>query len=251
MSLKPRAIERPTAGGAAVVYRSGDAALFRALCRSSRKRWFAPAGKRVDFSAPPEAESEDAAIPAGPVPDTRVRFRSSAPLIPKGCFLEQTNRRRLRFKTAVFLVLAVHVAVVLLLLRQAHHAPPPSQAYGTALIPFEAAPDFNVAREVLSPQAVAATAVMAPARTPGTQPKPAAAVSAAPKAPADFPAAPALSSQPPPQKNAVAARWHRVASGDTCARISRKLGIPLESLLAANPGIQPHRLRTGQYIRIP
>lgn len=56
-------------------------------------------------------------------------------------------------------------------------------------------------------------------------------------------------SQPPASK--VAARSHTVRSGETCASIARKYGVRLEALLAANPSVQPRRLRVGQALNIP
>ncbi len=42
-----------------------------------------------------------------------------------------------------------------------------------------------------------------------------------------------------------------VEEGDTFYLISRKLNIPLEKLLAANPGIDPENLQIGSKICIP
>ncbi|MFT5408626.1 MAG: LysM repeat protein [Verrucomicrobiales bacterium] len=44
---------------------------------------------------------------------------------------------------------------------------------------------------------------------------------------------------------------HHVASGDTLSSISRRYGIGLDRLVAANPGLDPHRIRIGQPIVIP
>ena len=43
---------------------------------------------------------------------------------------------------------------------------------------------------------------------------------------------------------------HKVAAGETFSSISRKHRIPVQDLLAANPGIQPTQLRAGQTIRL-
>lgn len=42
-----------------------------------------------------------------------------------------------------------------------------------------------------------------------------------------------------------------IGPGDTLFSIARRLGISLESLLAANPGIDPRNLRVGQVICLP
>ena len=44
---------------------------------------------------------------------------------------------------------------------------------------------------------------------------------------------------------------HHVASGDTLSSISRRYGIGLDRLAAANPGLDPHRIRIGQQIVVP
>jgi LysM repeat protein len=42
-----------------------------------------------------------------------------------------------------------------------------------------------------------------------------------------------------------------VRAGDTPAAIARKYGVKLDALLAANPGLNPKRLKVGQSITIP
>jgi LysM repeat protein len=46
-------------------------------------------------------------------------------------------------------------------------------------------------------------------------------------------------------------RTHIVAAGETPAAIARKCGVNLNSLLAANPGLNPKKLRVGQVINLP
>jgi tetratricopeptide (TPR) repeat protein len=65
--------------------------------------------------------------------------------------------------------------------------------------------------------------------------------------------------KPPPSDNASRATTpvaknvgtHKVQPGDTPASIARKYGVKLEVLLAANPGLNPKRLRVGQLLNIP
>ena len=64
---------------------------------------------------------------------------------------------------------------------------------------------------------------------------------------------------PAPEQNPVAIhpvisaapRTHAVAAGETEAAIARKFGIRLSALQAANPGVNPNRLRVGQILNIP
>jgi LysM repeat protein len=48
-----------------------------------------------------------------------------------------------------------------------------------------------------------------------------------------------------------APRTHKVAAGETAVRIARQYGISLDALLAANPGLEPRRMRVGQILNIP
>src|SRR5581483_2943329 len=59
------------------------------------------------------------------------------------------------------------------------------------------------------------------------------------------PAGPAASNSAP------AARTHTVKSGETPSLIARRYGVKLEALMAANPNLEPRRLRVGQALRIP
>lgn len=54
----------------------------------------------------------------------------------------------------------------------------------------------------------------------------------------------------PTQERAAAGRTHKVASGDTFYGISRKYGVSLNELIAANPSVNHKALRIGQNIRI-
>lgn len=57
-------------------------------------------------------------------------------------------------------------------------------------------------------------------------------------------------SAPAPQKIS-APRSHKVVSGDTLASIARKQGISLPALEAANPGVNPRKLKAGQVLNLP
>jgi LysM repeat protein len=51
--------------------------------------------------------------------------------------------------------------------------------------------------------------------------------------------------------NPAATRTHAVASGETEAAIARKFGMKLSALQAANPDVNPTKLRVGQILNIP
>jgi LysM repeat protein len=85
------------------------------------------------------------------------------------------------------------------------------------------------------PQATSATpddvttAATAPSRTTATGSKPA----------------------PAPQKTAKPARTHTVARGETLASIARGQSLSLTALEAANPGVNPKKLKAGQVLNLP
>jgi len=79
----------------------------------------------------------------------------------------------------------------------------------------------------------------------------------APRIPLAASIAPAPPSTPPTPAPAPksakdpATRSHVVKSGDTPATIARQHSVKLEALLAANPGLDPKRLKIGQTLTIP
>jgi tetratricopeptide (TPR) repeat protein len=46
-------------------------------------------------------------------------------------------------------------------------------------------------------------------------------------------------------------RAHTVQAGETPAAISRKYGVRLDAMMAANPSLEPKRMRVGQVLNIP
>ena len=54
-----------------------------------------------------------------------------------------------------------------------------------------------------------------------------------------------------PQRRSVPASRYIVREGDILGRIAVSLGCTLEELIAANPGLQPDRIRSGQVLLLP
>jgi LysM repeat protein len=54
-----------------------------------------------------------------------------------------------------------------------------------------------------------------------------------------------------PSLPVVKSLTHIVAAGETLAAIARKSRVNLNALLAANPGLNPRKLRVGQVINLP
>lgn len=55
----------------------------------------------------------------------------------------------------------------------------------------------------------------------------------------------------PAKAPASAARTHTVKAGEIPETIARRYGVKVEALLAANPGLDPKRLRIGQTLNLP
>src|SRR5439155_13470805 len=109
-----------------------------------------------------------------------------------------------------------------------------------AQLPLRAAPATN-----------AATAFN-PLNAPNLKPFVSAQVSANP-AGEQRPAGERQASAPPPDpaRATAAQKTHLIQSGDTPYSIARNYGVKLASLLSANPGLDPRRLRPGQTLVIP
>ncbi len=56
---------------------------------------------------------------------------------------------------------------------------------------------------------------------------------------------------PAPQPTPTPARTHTVAGGETLASIARKYKLTVSALQAANPGVNPKKLRVGQTLNLP
>ena len=61
----------------------------------------------------------------------------------------------------------------------------------------------------------------------------------------------AVQHKPAPPKIISKPRTHSVVSGETLAGIARKQGISLAALEAANPGVNPKKLKAGQMLNLP
>ena len=61
----------------------------------------------------------------------------------------------------------------------------------------------------------------------------------------------ALDSEPSQSIPEVSPRVHRIQSGDNFARIAKAYDVGLQSLLDANPSVDPRRLQIGQEVLLP
>lgn len=72
-----------------------------------------------------------------------------------------------------------------------------------------------------------------------------------PSSPTTQASSPAEKSGPRPSPKPTGTRSYRVRKGDVLGRIAGKHGISLGELMAANPGVDPRRLRIGKILTIP
>jgi LysM repeat protein len=136
------------------------------------------------------------------------------PFIPQGSLLEQQSKRRSRLILAVFCAVAVSVVGIMGMLIQ------------------------GCKREQISegPPPVDTNTVVMDTNTPPLQ-----ASNVAPPVVAPVPA-------PVPE---VAGTEYVVVKGDSFAKIAKKNGVSVKAIEAANPGVEPTKLKVGQKLTIP
>jgi LysM repeat protein len=138
------------------------------------------------------------------------------PFVPKGSLLEQQNKRRSRIKVGVFCVLAVGIVGLTAMLIQGCKREQTETENQPSLETNETAMNTNL------PPAVEAS-------NP-----------------------PVLTSLPiaPPVTEAAATEYV-VVKGDSFAKIAKKFGVSVKAIKAANPGVEPTKLKVGQKLSIP
>jgi LysM repeat protein len=140
------------------------------------------------------------------------------PFVPKGSLLEQQSKRHSRVKFAVFCVLAVGITSLTAMLIQGCKR--------------EQTETDNIAPTVetnLSPTIETNLPQMEASNLP-VQPPPMVVT--------------------PPTTEAATAEYV-VVKGDTLAKIAKKNGVTLKALKAANPGVEPAKLKVGQKLSVP
>ncbi|MGB8369203.1 MAG: LysM peptidoglycan-binding domain-containing protein [Limisphaerales bacterium] len=137
------------------------------------------------------------------------------PFVPKGSLLEQQSKRRSRMKLGVFCVLLVGAAGLIAMLIQGCKREQNTETENQPPV------DTN-------------TAVMNTNTPPLEASNP--------------PVAPPVVVQPPV---APSGAEYVIVHGDTLGKIAKKNGVTLSALKAANPGVEPTKLKVGQKLTIP
>jgi len=166
------------------------------------------------------------------------------PFVPKGSLLEQQSVRRSRLKITVGCVLAVSVcALVAMLIDGCKREAPTDQ--GSTPPPDLSAPANSTPTDNSSnppPADLSAPSNSAPMMA--TAPS-----NSVPTAPPPIPMA--QITPPPPPAESTAGSDYLVVSGDTLGKIAKAHGVTLKALEAANPGVDPKKLKIKQKLTIP
>jgi LysM repeat protein len=142
------------------------------------------------------------------------------PFVPQGSLLEQKNKTRSRVKVAVFCVVAINVLGLTALLMQgckreqteAENTPPPVDTNAPSVV------DTNLPSAVETNPPVTPPPMVAPAPAPAPE---------------------------------SAATEYVVVKGDSFSKIAKKFGVTVKAVEAANPGVEPTKLKVGQKLSIP
>ena len=176
----------------------------------------------AENSKPKNNTSRKDAIGAKPM-------NNSNPFVPQGSLLEQQSKRRSRMKLGVFCVLGVTVVGLMAVLIQGCKREQ-TPDINTDLQPPAPTNDMSMSDTNLPPMDDSNNATaMAPSNTPA-------------------PYVPPVVVPPPVEP---AGTEYVVVAHDTMGKIAKKNGVSLKSLMNANPGVIPTKLRIGQKLIIP
>ena len=161
-----------------------------------------------------------------------MKMNTPNPLVPQGSLLDKGKSH---FRITVFATLAVHVVLLCVLLIAGCNKKA-EQTADTGLAPQNttAWPTSTV------------TIPPPPPPPPLTQD-----VAVTPTPPPPLPGTPFQQPAPVPEPPAGAGSEHTIVKGETFATIGKKYGVGYKAIEAANPGINPTRLKIGDKIKIP
>jgi LysM repeat protein len=149
-----------------------------------------------------------------------MQMNNPNPFLPQGSFLEQKNKARARLRLAVFFSISLSVVALMALLIQGCRKPESADngadTNSTPTLSTNPVPDTN------------AMAVVPPVTNQPTPPPP-----------------------PPPPPVPPSQEDYTVIQGDMFSTIAKKSNVSVKALEAANPGVDPKKLKIGQKIHIP
>ena len=141
------------------------------------------------------------------------------PFVPQGSLLEQQSKRHSRVKFAVFCVLAIGIASLTAMLIQ-----------GCKREQTETTENHMPMVDTNPPPTIETNPPLMQVSNPPVQPLPVVVN---------------------PVVTESAAAEYVVVKGDTLAKIAKKKGVSLKALKAANPGVEPTKLKVGQKLSVP
>ncbi len=172
------------------------------------------------------------------------------PFVPQGSLQEQQNQRRKHVKIGVLCVLTVSVASLMVMLIQGCKQKPNPDESATASVDTNTipVPDTNVPPVDVSnqpPVTPSSNLVSVPSPTTSTL------TAGSNLPPVTSPLPPAAAPLPTTAPEAPAGGEYVVVKGDSLAKIAKKNGVSLKALTAANPGLNPKKLKIGQKLVLP
>ncbi len=189
------------------------------------------------------------------------------PLPPQGSLLEQKAKRKTNLPLVVGIFLGIHAVVLggILMAGCKREDPPVARRAPEPALPLINPPDPGspVTPAPAPPAVLGGTGALAPITslppagtpvTPVPSPVPPVPVTPAPIPPVPaVPVAPAPTPIPEPAPAAPAgeAKVHVVEKNDSFYTMSKKYGVGMKAIEAANPGVNSARLKIGQKINIP
>ncbi len=172
------------------------------------------------------------------------KMNEPSPLVPQGSF-EAHARGKSRVKFAFYTIVIIHVLAIAGFLiigckredRDSAANATPTNDLSTPAFGTDPGLVSTPATNTNPPTAISS----APANTPGAS----TGAAVAPLAPTYTPPPPAIDSVP------AAATEHTLVKNDTFATLATKYGVSVKAIQAANPNLNPTRLKIGDKVKIP
>ena len=152
------------------------------------------------------------------------------PLVPQGTFAEKGKSQ---IRITVFAILAIHVVLLGLLLIAGCNKKQTDQAQDTGIPPVPPPPVDTWPPGPTSPPPAAVTPQLT--ETPPPVPPP----------------ANPIVTPPPLEVPAAGLTEHTIAKGESFYTLGKKYNVGYKSIVDANPGVNPNRLKIGDKVKIP
>jgi LysM repeat protein len=190
-------------------------------------------------------------------PSAREKMKQPNPLVPQGSF-EAHARGKSQVRLAVFTILTIHVVVLgALLIHGAGCKRTETDAEAGATNDLATTPPFSSTTDPVSSAPAEPSASNPPPIPSGTgviTPPPTFAQTSAPPPTLPPPVVTPPTTVPPPVapvEPTPSGSEHVIVRGDTFAGLAAKYGVTVRAIQAANPGVDPARLKVGQKVTIP